>query len=646
MSFSIRRSLQAVMLVLVLFGAIGGGIAVFAIRQLTDAIQNISTEHVKPLMLLKGISDSYAVTIVDTTHKTAAQAISWEEGLNLVRASEKEISDNWNAFMKKNLAQEEKALAREYDAMMHSSAYLIAKIIATMEKKDQDALKLLAQKELYPAIDPLTEKIDGLIKHQLSSIEKNMMTAQGNGAVAVTLQIAGGVVLLVVLAGGLFFVSRAVVAPLMGLRDKMETLAAGDTGIRLDEAERRNEIGAMARAVLSFQQNEIERRRLEAEGRKTRLLERDRLGAIEAMLAQFREAVASVRKTFDNEFGTMRDTSGHLIGIASQASNGAEKAREAAEFSSSNLETVGKAASELTSASREISQQVHKTSERVRVAMDAARQTDSDISGLVELGNRIGAIVGLINSIAEQTNMLALNATIEAARAGDAGRSFAVVASEVKNLADQTARATEEISQQISAIQGATDNAVSSLKAITHTVSEIDAQTTAIAAAVEEQEAATHEIARSISAASEGSTQAASNVLGVTSSINRTNEQANRLAGTSDKLGGAAEGLSGAVDKLLADLAADLEARRNESRRQLRQLVVIDAQGHRHPTTILETGGTRLGVVPIAGLPDGQAVTLEFVDGERRGARVVTSGGRQQMQLEAPLDAALNKLVA
>ena len=164
----------------------------------------------------------------------------------------------------------------------------------------------------------------------------------------------------------------------------------------------------------------------------------------------------------------------------------------------------------MTSATQEISKQVQLANSCVNAAMDVAREADADISSLATLSERIGTIVDMIQSIAQQTNMLALNATIEAARAGDAGRSFAVVASEVKALASQTAKATDEISEQVVAIQFSTQKAVKSIQTITSTVSEIETRSMAIAAAVEEQEASMHEIARSITQVSEGSGPGAS----------------------------------------------------------------------------------------------------------------------------------------
>lgn len=303
---------------------------------------------------------------------------------------------------------------------------------------------------------------------------------------------------------------------------------------------------------------------------------------------------------------------------------------------------VANAAGELTAASREISTQVHKASRSVTEAMHVAQRADQDVSSLATLAERIGAIVDIINSIAEQTNMLALNATIEAARAGEAGRSFAVVASEVKTLAGQTAKATDEISAQVQAIQQATQQAVNSIRTITNQVSEIQGRTTAIAAAVEEQEASTLEISRAIALASEGSEQVAGSVSTMVQSVEKTNAEAGQLRSISNLIADVSGNLTRTVDGFLHSVAEDVKERRRASRKAIRQIAVVTNRGKRMQTTALDisTSGLRIEAVP--GLMLGDMVEIEWATGDRLRGRIVwIRDGQSGIELDAEAPAEL-----
>lgn len=431
----------------------------------------------------------------------------------------------------------------------------------------------------------------------------------------------GGAVLGLLAAFAIFVLG--VTRPLMRLIQAMQTLAAGRTDQQVEGTDRGDEIGIMAKTVAVFRENALERARLESEMRRERDMEKARQTRIDELITEFRGSIGEIRQMLDGQLGTLQSSATTLGRIAEEASHGANVAGSATSESSENVAHVANAASELTAASREISTQVHKASESVTEAMFVAQKADQDVSSLATLAERIGAIVDIINSIAEQTNMLALNATIEAARAGEAGRSFAVVASEVKTLAGQTAKATDEISAQVQAIQQATQQAVTSIRTITNQVSEIQGRTTAIAAAVEEQEASTLEISRAIALASEGSEQVAGSVSTMVQSVEQTNAEAGQLRSISDLIADVSGNLTQIVDGFLHSVAEDVRERRRATRKAIRQVAIVTTRGMRMQTMVVDISTTGMRIEAVQGLTVGDMIDIEWSTGDRLRGRLV-----------------------
>ena len=225
-----------------------------------------------------------------------------------------------------------------------------------------------------------------------------------------------------------------------------------------------------------------------------------------------------------------------LMTAAQQTSHLAEDMNQASADASSNVQTVAAATEELTASIQEIGRQVNQSTQIAQSAVAESQRANTLIQGLVQAATRIGEVVRLINAIASQTNLLALNATIEAARAGDAGKGFAVVAGEVKSLANQTARATDEISAQIAAVQTATREAVTAIQAIDNTIGSMSEISSAIAAAVEEQGAATREIARNVQQAAQGTSQVSTNIFSVSQANEMTRQAAEKMVAAADML--------------------------------------------------------------------------------------------------------------
>jgi methyl-accepting chemotaxis protein len=277
---------------------------------------------------------------------------------------------------------------------------------------------------------------------------------------------------------------------------------------------------------------------------------------VENAIASFRQNAETLLKSVNDSATEMRATADVLLGSSGKTSEHAGDAVQSSNEASRNVESVAAAAIEMSKSTAEISHQLVRTSDMVRMALTDAQSTNEGISGLAHAVQKIGDIVKLIRAIAEQTNLLALNATIEAARAGHAGKGFAVVASEVKSLAVQTAKATEEISSQIAAVQESTTSAVDAIRRIAGRMQEINEFTSAVAASVHEQDAATSEISHNVAGAAEGTKVVVSVLNGVAGAATETHTAAQSLLQASEAVAHAAANLRGEVESFLANVAA------------------------------------------------------------------------------------------
>jgi methyl-accepting chemotaxis protein len=356
--------------------------------------------------------------------------------------------------------------------------------------------------------------------------------------------------------GALTAVTRRVITPLHNMRDAMLKVAAGDLSVETGYTSRQDEIGGLAGALETFKQQAADKLKIEAQERERNTSAAARQRAIDSYVAEFETTVNDSLQQLGRASGEMRTTSNGLTNVSQQTNDRVQVAQKASTDASMSVESVASAAEELSASINDISQQAAHAAGIASRAVGQAQKTDGTVQGLAKSAGRIGEVVGLINTIAAQTNLLALNATIEAARAGEAGRGFAVVASEVKSLASQTAKATDEISEQIAEIQKVAGEAVEAIKGIGSIIGEVNEVATAIAAAVQEQGAATQEITRSTQYAAQGTKNVSDNITGVKTDADAAAAAAENVKSASETLESQSQHLGHQVTDFLGKIRA------------------------------------------------------------------------------------------
>jgi methyl-accepting chemotaxis protein len=403
----------------------------------------------------------------------------------------------------------------------------------------------------FPVLNP-AGKVIGILYVGIPMAQLDAMLMQA----IETMVIAAVFAALLVLALTMLVVRR-VTKPLASVTDALTAIAEGRSDVEIACDDRGDEIGDMARTVAVFRSNALERRRLRdeqvasavaaAEGRKTEL--RGFVDAFQNSVGGIVDNVLNASAEFERIARQLTETARTTAQLSGQSAGASETA-------SGHVRSAAAASDELSSSIAEIARRVQESN---GIAADAVRQaaaTDQRINELSEAGARIGDVVQLITSIAEQTNLLALNATIEAARAGDAGRGFAVVAQEVKTLAGQTAKATEEIGSQIASMQLATQESVNAIKAIGQTIERISDIATSIASAVDQQRAATQSIAQSVRSAASGTADVVSNIRNAARGADETGESSNLMLGSAQALSAESLKLKAEVGKFLEGMRA------------------------------------------------------------------------------------------
>ncbi|MDR3485194.1 MAG: methyl-accepting chemotaxis protein [Bradyrhizobium sp.] len=542
--------------------AVGSLLALFITSSVTTVLCNVNVKHEEDLTDLRmsvALGTKEALISFNTVRTKLGFYLAFGDKVQFanMRAAVDQSNTQLAAVLTKVETKAVRDMLLELQAL--EAAYMQKAAVVLQLKEDGAALDAPSMKAAFADLTQtanqytiVSEKIAVDYRQRIA-----LSRQEAGNALSRTLWVALVSGFLAVISGGLSigFIARGIVRPVKSLTEVMKALASGDKSAEVPWIKNRDEVAEMAKAVHVFKKNAVEMDRLAREKRIEDEAQLSRATTIETLSRAFDSSINQLLSGADDALLDLDSLAQTVSANALQTRRQAETIRHSSEEASINANALAGTTGQLNTSIQDVGRQVERSAQVAGEVLEETKRTDAIVKNLADSASRINAVTALIKDVASQTNLLALNATIEAARAGVAGKGFAVVAGEVKGLANQTARATEEIGGQISAVQEATREAVDAIEAIVTRIDLMSEISSNVAEAVDKQARATARMTEMVDHTAAGAHEISRNIADVESAAQETGDAASDLLRSIAALGEGSKLTQNAVSKFLSSVS-------------------------------------------------------------------------------------------